>query len=163
MTAVAFTLAGQWGRPVAPKMIVAEATVESGLDPVGFPIRATNRAILPVAWCPNPFSGRETRPTNHRPPPRRSKATWRGQDSPGQPDHLDFQRRSGPHGRRFLMAWPGVSGNKLWLTGQPKVRVEAWWDRATIAVLRGVGARLSGQRGGLHGPPPRIETSMPTG
>ena len=43
-TVAALALAAQWGQPVAAKLIVAEATVESGLDPVGFPIRTTNRA-----------------------------------------------------------------------------------------------------------------------
>jgi hypothetical protein len=46
-TAVAFALASQWGQPVAPKTIVAEATVESGLDPLSIHDNATGRTFHP--------------------------------------------------------------------------------------------------------------------
>jgi type IV secretion system protein VirB1 len=46
--AVVFTLAAQWGQPVAPKTIVAEATVESGLDPLAIHDNTTGRTFHPA-------------------------------------------------------------------------------------------------------------------
>jgi type IV secretion system protein VirB1 len=47
-TAIAFALAAQWGNPVAPKTIVAEATVESGLDPLAIHDNTTGRTFHPA-------------------------------------------------------------------------------------------------------------------
>lgn len=47
--AVVLTLAAQWGQPVAPKTIVAEATVESGLDPLAIHDNATGRTFHPAS------------------------------------------------------------------------------------------------------------------
>jgi type IV secretion system protein VirB1 len=41
-------LATQWGQPVAPKTIVAEATVESGLDPLAIHDNTTGRTFHPA-------------------------------------------------------------------------------------------------------------------
>lgn len=46
--AVVLTLAAQWGQPVAPKTIVAEATVESGLDPLAIHDNTTGRTFHPA-------------------------------------------------------------------------------------------------------------------
>src|ERR1700692_3614761 len=46
--AVVFALAAQWGQPVAPKTIVAEAAVESGLDPLAVPDNTTGRTFHPA-------------------------------------------------------------------------------------------------------------------
>jgi type IV secretion system protein VirB1 len=46
--AAALALAAQWGRPVAAKSIVAEATVESGLDPLAIHDNATGRTFHPA-------------------------------------------------------------------------------------------------------------------
>lgn len=43
------TLAAQWGQPVAPKMIVAEATVESSLDPLAIHDNTTGRTYHPAS------------------------------------------------------------------------------------------------------------------
>jgi hypothetical protein len=48
-TAAVLALAAQWGQPVAPKTIVAEATVESGLDPLAIHDNATGCTFHPVA------------------------------------------------------------------------------------------------------------------
>jgi type IV secretion system protein VirB1 len=45
--AAVLALAAQWGRPVAPKTIVAEATIESGLDPLAIHDNATGRTFHP--------------------------------------------------------------------------------------------------------------------
>jgi hypothetical protein len=47
-TAVVFALAAQWAQPVAPKTIVAEATVESGLDPLAIHDNATDHTFHPA-------------------------------------------------------------------------------------------------------------------
>jgi hypothetical protein len=47
-TVAALALAAQWGRPVAAKLIVAEATVESGLDPLSIHDSATGRTFHPA-------------------------------------------------------------------------------------------------------------------
>src|SRR5260370_15682166 len=46
--AVVFSLAAQWGQPVAPKTIVAEAAVESGLDPLAIHDNTTGRTFHPA-------------------------------------------------------------------------------------------------------------------
>jgi type IV secretion system protein VirB1 len=45
--AIVLALAAQWGQPVAPKTIVAEATVESGLDPLAIHDNTTGRTFHP--------------------------------------------------------------------------------------------------------------------
>jgi type IV secretion system protein VirB1 len=45
--ATVLALAAQWGQPVAPKTIVAEATVESGLDPLAIHDNTTGRTFHP--------------------------------------------------------------------------------------------------------------------
>src|ERR1700738_3505939 len=45
--ATVFALAAQWGQPVAPKPIVAEAAVESGLDPLAIHDNTTGRTFRP--------------------------------------------------------------------------------------------------------------------
>jgi type IV secretion system protein VirB1 len=47
-TVAALALAAQWGRPIAAKLIVAEATVESGLDPLSIHDNATGRTFHPA-------------------------------------------------------------------------------------------------------------------
>jgi type IV secretion system protein VirB1 len=47
-TAAVLALAAQWGQPVAPKTIVAEATVESGLDPLAIHDNATGCTFHPA-------------------------------------------------------------------------------------------------------------------
>jgi Transglycosylase SLT domain len=47
-TAAVLALAAQWGKPVARKTIVAEATVESGLDPLSIHDNATGRTFHPA-------------------------------------------------------------------------------------------------------------------
>jgi Transglycosylase SLT domain len=46
--AIVLTLAAQWGQPVAPKTIVAEATVESRLDPLAIHDNTTGRTFHPA-------------------------------------------------------------------------------------------------------------------
>jgi type IV secretion system protein VirB1 len=46
--AVVFALAAEWGQPVAPKTIVAEAMVESGLDPLAIHDNTTGRTFHPA-------------------------------------------------------------------------------------------------------------------
>src|SRR6202048_804216 len=46
--ATVFALAAQWGQPVAPKTIVAEAAVESGLDPLAIHDNTTGRTFHPA-------------------------------------------------------------------------------------------------------------------
>jgi type IV secretion system protein VirB1 len=46
--AVVFALAAQWGQPVAPKTIVAQAAVESGLDPLAIHDNTTGRTFHPA-------------------------------------------------------------------------------------------------------------------
>ena len=47
--ALAMTLASQWGQPIAPKMIVAQATVESALDPLAIHDHTTGRTYHPMS------------------------------------------------------------------------------------------------------------------
>jgi type IV secretion system protein VirB1 len=46
--AVVFALAAQWGQPVAPKIIAAEAMIESGLDPLAIHDNTTGRTFYPA-------------------------------------------------------------------------------------------------------------------
>jgi Transglycosylase SLT domain len=47
-TVAALALAAQWGQPVAAKLIVAEATVESGLDPLAIHDNVSGRTFHPA-------------------------------------------------------------------------------------------------------------------
>ena len=46
--AVVLSLATQWGQPVAPKTLAAEATVESGLDPLAIHDNTTGKTYRPA-------------------------------------------------------------------------------------------------------------------
>ncbi len=45
--AVVISLATQWGQPVAPKMLAAQASVESGLDPLAIHDNTTGKTFRP--------------------------------------------------------------------------------------------------------------------